>query len=441
MGRIRWSAPVQAVVAVGLGCAFSVQAAVPVLNHLFPAGAGPGSSNTIQLSGKFEPWPTEFWVEGKDVSFKASTEAGRVAVEVASDAIPGVRWVRAFNAEGASEPRLFVIGASTELVDAEPNDAFGSPQAVGSLPATINGRLDKRGDVDSFGLNLCAGEWLDARMEAYTLMSQVDGVLRLVTTNGQSLAWNHDSLALDPRLAWRSPVDQTVVVQAYGFKYPADSSIQLTGGEGAVYRLHLRKGFDAPDGPLPIPATNTVAEPPALLRGVLATDDVENFHGFRAVKDRLHTLRLAAQSLGAPWDAQIRILDGDGKELAGNDDLDGTSDPGLDWRAPADGVYRVGVRSRTRRGDADCRYELAIAAASPAFRATVASTSWTVTCGATQDVKVAVTRMNGFTNELRISFEQLPEGLASEPATCPSGSGEAALRLVAAPQAPVISTP
>ncbi len=431
----------QAMVALALGFSFPSRAAAPVLNHLFPAGAGVGSSNTIQLSGKFDPWPPEFWLEGKGVSFKASTEAGRAEVEVSPDAIPGARWVRAFNGEGASEPRLFVVGATSELADIEPNDAFGVPQAVGSLPATINGRLDKRGDVDSFGVSLSAGEWIEARLDAYTLMSQVDGVLRLVTTNGHALAWNHDSATLDPRLAWRSPNAGTVVVQVYGFKYPADSSVQLTGGEGAVYRLHLKTGRESLDQPPPRAAAESVARVPARLVGVVGDDDAENLHAFHASKDCLYTIRLAAQSLGAAWDARIRILDGADKEMAGNDDLDGASDPGLDWRAPADGDYRVGVKSRTRRASARQRYELTIGTANPGYRATAASTAWTMTGGATQDVKVVVARLHGFTNDLRIGFERLPAGLAADPVICSAGSGEVALRLIATTNAPAVATP
>lgn len=414
--------------------------AAPTLNHLYPAGGGLGSSNTVLLSGKFDPWPPKFWVEGGGVAFVATTNSGRVTVEVDAQALRGARWIRVFNDEGASEPRLFVVGDAGELAESEPNNAFSSSQPVAQLPATINGRLDKNGDVDSFGITVRAGEWVEARLDAYTLMSQLDAVLRLVSPQGLPLAWNHDFTSLDPRVVWQSPTTQTVVAQVFGFKYPADSSIQLTGGEGAVYRLHLATRAEPPEGPPPEPSDDSVAEAPAQFRGAVLGERAENRHRFRAVKDETYSVRLAAVAMGAPWDARLRVLDEAGKELAQNDDGEGTSDPRLDWRAPADGTYSVVVGSRTRKGSPRQRYGLTIARAVPGFRATTPSSAWILAAGTTNEVKVAVTRLNGFTNDLRVAFTRLPDGVTAEPVNAPAGNGEATLRLIATTQAPACST-
>lgn len=419
-----------------------IHGAAPSLNQLYPAGAGVGSSNRVAVVGKFDPWPPKFWVEGDGVVFRGTTNTGWVQVEIAADAVPGARWVRVFNDEGASEPRLFVVGPTAEPADTEPNNGFAAPQFVSRGPVTINGRLDKNGDVDSFGISVGAGEWLEARLDAYTLMSPLDAVLRIVTTNGHPLAWNHDLTTLDPGVTWQATEARTVVVQVYGFKYPADSSIQLYGGEGAVYRLHLRTFTELPPSAVPeSPDEDTVKVVPAIYRGVVIADSAENRHRFRAEKDRLYSVRVAAQALGAAWDARMRIVDSKGEELAQNDDGEGTSDPRLDWRAPADGGYAVLVGSRTRKGSLRHRYELTLAEAVPDFRATSAVGAWVLPAGATNEVKVAVVRLNGFTNELRIAFSQLPEGVSAEPAKAPAGNGEVTLQLVATPQAAPWSGP
>src|SRR5205814_553015 len=83
-------------------------------------------------------------------------------------------------------------------------------------------------------------------VDSYTLLAKLDPVLRLVTTNGFQLAWNHDFASLDPRLIWQAPYDLTAVLQLFGFAYPADSDIRLSGGPGAVYRLHLALSEQAP---------------------------------------------------------------------------------------------------------------------------------------------------------------------------------------------------
>jgi hypothetical protein len=350
-----------------------------------------------------------------------------------------------FNGEGASDPRLFVVGASTELLDEEPNHALAKPQRVEALPATINGRLDKNGDVDSFAVSMEAGQWLEARLDAYTLMSALDAVIRVVSSKGQPLAWNHDSDTLDPRVIWQSPSAQTVVVQVFGFKYPADASIQLTGGEGAVYRLHLRASTDSPEaktGETADAETPGVASVPVVSRGVVIEGRPERWHRFRALKDQLYSLGVAAQAIGAPWDARLRVVDVDGKELAQNDDADGSTDPRLNWRAPADGEYAVVVSSRLRKGGPQCRYELTIAEAVADFRVTTTSSAWVIAAGATNEVAVTVERMHGFTNELRIAFANLPEGVTAEPGTNSStGKREVSLRLVARTDALAFSAP
>ncbi len=86
------------------------------------------------------------------MSFNAETNKGKLRVRVAADAEPGPRFVRIYNDEGASEPRFFVVGNGTEIGEVEPNNHFAKAQVITNLPVTINGRLDKNGDVESFAV-------------------------------------------------------------------------------------------------------------------------------------------------------------------------------------------------------------------------------------------------------------------------------------------------
>ncbi|MBL9128741.1 MAG: PPC domain-containing protein [Verrucomicrobiales bacterium] len=424
-----------------MSAASSAPAAAPVLEHLYPAGMGAGTNGTLALSGKFDPWPPGFWIEGSGVSFVATTNTGRVTVTVAPDAAPGPRWMRLFGAEGASEPRLFVVGSKPEMAETEPNDAFAAPQSVAGLPVTINGRLDKNGDVDGFAVDVPAGGWLEARLDAYVLMSRVDAVLRLVTPRGAPLAWNHDTFGLDPRLVWKAEEARTVVVQVFGFKYPADSSIQLTGGEGAVYRLPLAIHGESPEPRVPGPTVEkqTHTTFPVTVRGVVDGGPPEDRHRLRASKGDTFVVRVDAAASGEVWDARLRVEDSAGKTLVENDDAEGSSDPRLDWTVPADGEYAVVVGSRLGRGDSRNRYALTIARAVPDFRATVPATAFAVSAGATNTVKVTVSRSHGHDRELRVGFRDLPEGVSCESAKVPAGSGEVGLNLVAATNAAPVS--
>src|SRR4029453_10666821 len=102
---------------------------------------------------------------------------------------------------------------------------------VEHLPASLNGRLDKSGDVDSFGIALEAGQTIVASVEAFTLASPVDAVLRLVDFRGVQVAFNHDDgRTLDPFLAWTAKSAGTYILQVFGFAYPATSDVKFTGG-------------------------------------------------------------------------------------------------------------------------------------------------------------------------------------------------------------------
>ncbi len=128
---------------------------------------------------------------------------GKFAVEIATNAPVGPHLIRVFNEQGATGPRFLIVTRETQSSEQEPNDDFRKPQTLDSLPVSLNGRLDKSGDVDSFAVTLEAGQTLVASIEAYTLASPMDAVLRLVDSRGVQLALSDDDgRTFDPLLAW-----------------------------------------------------------------------------------------------------------------------------------------------------------------------------------------------------------------------------------------------
>lgn len=421
--------------------AVSGWAAVPALEHLVPSGMARGASALVEVVGKVDPWPARVWVEGDGVRFLAETNAGRFRVEVDAGAPPGPRLVRLFNEEGASDPRFFVVGDGLEVDEVEPNDRPETAQALALLPVTVNGRLRPRGDTDGFAIRMEAGQWLEARLDAYRLMSRLDPVLRLVTPEGRPLAWNHDHTSLDPRLTWRSPDDRTVVVQVFAFAYPADSAIRLTGGDGAVYRLNVKVGSACPDEeavdggreeepndtgetamrlPLPIGVDGTI--------GLAGDEDRFRFEG---TAGETVEVRVEAASLGSPLDAWVRIEEPGGRQLAYEDDTDGSPDPTLLWRVPENGEYVVAVGSYVRRGGGRFRYRLTADRIPPRFEARAETGALTIEAGMTNLWRFRVSRQGGHTNAIGFELRGLPDGVRALPATVPDGDGEGSVALVA----------
>lgn len=428
----------------------SVRAEKPVLEDLSLAGAGRGSTNLITLSGKFEPWPPKLWIEGVGIEHSFETNKGKMRLVISPEAETGPRLLRIYNEEGASEPRIFVVGEENEILEAEPNDHFLKPQTVEQSPATINGRLEKRGDVDSYLIPVQSGEWLDARLENYVLMGKMDGVLRLVNEQGQQLSWNHDGGTLDPRLIWRAATEQKVVLQVFGFAYPANAQIQLAGGEGGSYRLQIEKRTQPPrlvsgggaceTEPNNEPAQAQLISVPSAVEGKIERGLDEDRFSFQAEKDRFYLIDLQAAELGSPLDAWLRIEDGDGKELAKNDDAEGTSDPKLEWKAPENGKFVLAIGSVTHRGGEDYQYELKLNTGEPDYRLTLENSSVLARAGETNEVKLKAAFLRGFTNVLEAWCEQLPQGITSEPATI-TAAGDVTLKLIAASDAPSANAP
>jgi len=423
-----------------------LRAEPPPLDGLYPAGGERGTTNSVTAIGKFASWPPQVWINDGGLTFTAETNKGKFSVAIAADALPGPRLVRLYNEDGTSEPRFFVVGGGRELTEVEPNNRFAKPQPIPALPTTINGRLDKNGDVDSFAIHLRAGEWIDARVDSYTLMSKVDAVLRLVTTNGQQLAWNHDFVTLDPRLAWRASNDGPVVLQIFGFAYPPGSDIGFTGGDAVAYRLHLALTNAARlcDSPIAEEAREASAEPidlPVVIRGNIGTGGEEDRFQFTAKKNEFVELVVDAASIGSPLDAWLKIEDPAGQQLARNDDAEGSRDPRLEWKAPTNGTFVLALGSVTHRGGKDFCYRLNVKQAGPDIRATLSASALVLTSGATNDLNMEFKRLRGLTNELSVSIHDLPPGVTFVSTNLPAKDGPVSLQFVAEKEAPPFQGP
>lgn len=421
-----------------LAASLTAFAAEPSLKHLAPAAGTQGTTASVVATGKFDPWPVKAWVNAPGIVFKPGDKAGKFDVEIAKDAAPGPHLVRFFNDSGASTPRFFIVSTEPEIAEVEPNDAFKSPQKIAALPATISGKLDKAGDVDSFAVVLKKGQTLTASLEAYVLMSTFDGLLRIVDERGTELAFNHDDRTLDPLLTWAAPRDGTFIVQTMGFAYPGRAEVSLTGGEGCIYRLHLTTVTPQPQQVSAKPETLTL---PCEYSGCIGRAGAEDRFTFSATKGRAYDLTLTAARDGSPLDAWLRIDAKDGKQLARADDADGSRDPKLTWTAPSDGVFTVAVGDVTHRGGASYTYRLSVAEAAPAVVATTASDSFVVKADKPAEVKVAVKRANGFKAKLKLAAKNLPDGISAAEVDVPDKDGEVTLKLTATPDAKPASQP
>ncbi len=455
------------------------RAAPPTPTYLFPTGGQRGTTVDVTAAGTFAKWPVHVWVNGRGVAARAATDKGKLTVNVAADATPGIYWLRLYDDDGASGVRPFLVGTLPEMREQEPNDDPKKSQRLDKVGVVVNGRLEKTGDVDSFSMSLKKGQTLIAAVQAHdTLRSPMDAILQIVSADGFVLASNNDHAGLDPFLAFEVPADGTYLVRTFAFPAEPDSSIRFAGGDAYVYRLTLTTGGYA-DFPWPL-AVERVAPQAVELVGwnvpaaakalaVKPAEDVTVFHAevangvhlrlephacvarhasaepfalaapvtasgrlrdpratdtyvFAANKGQKLVAHVASPSLGLPVSPVFAIADATKKELARAEPPGLDRDTELAFTAPASGLYTLTVRDRFGDGGPRYAYVLRLTPSAPDYALALKSDRIVLDAGKSVDVPVTVTRLHGFAGEVELSVEGLPVGVRAASTAGPNNS-------------------
>jgi hypothetical protein len=233
----------------------SLHAAPPKLNYFFPPGGQQGQSVGVTASGDFSMWPVKVWSDRGGITATAEKDKGKLKIDVAADAVPGVYWLRLMNDDGASQPKAFIVGTLPEIAEAEPNDTPGKPQVV-EPKVVVTGKLARSGDADGYRVDLKQGQTLVGALSANSILgAPMDAVLQVCELverppvagqpsqpEGYVVVQNHDAVGLDPQLAFTAPKSGSYLVRLFAFPATPDSSIRFAGGDDYVYRLTLTTG-------------------------------------------------------------------------------------------------------------------------------------------------------------------------------------------------------
>ena len=226
-----------------VGMVSMVEAAAPNVTSLFPAGARRGTSVSVTIQGTIGDGAVRVWCSRPGVKTTLPEKPGPITVDVATDAEPGVCWLRFFNDEGSSGLRPFVIGTLPEINEVEPNDDWKKAQTLAEPSVVVNGQHNKGGDADSFAVTLQRGQTVVASLMASRVIgSAQDATLQVLDPNGFVLDQNEDDQGFDPQLAFTAPADGTYYLRTWSLPMAPDSSIRLFGSPAAVYRLTVTTG-------------------------------------------------------------------------------------------------------------------------------------------------------------------------------------------------------
>ena len=433
-------------------------AAPPTLDALIPSGGRKGTAMaSLSISGKTDPWPPQVWCSNPDVKIEALEEKGRFAFSIDSKAEPGPCWVRLFNEEGASEPRIFVVGSLPETVEdsGQGNDGFAEAIPVETLPVVINGRLEKSQDVDAWKVALRKGQSFHARLDGYSLRSGIDPFLHLYDPDGIRLALGNDNPRnLDPRLFHQAEKDGDYVVAVMAIATPPNANVFFHGGGTAAWRLTL--STDAAD--LPSDAVSEVptedslgieGETPKPLSlpingfGTLLPNDNGKTDRvlFSARKDQSLRLEVSVLDHGFPTDPVLKLRKEDGTLIREVDDRKSDRNAEYLYKIPADGNYLVEVSDRFGRAGENLRYQLEIGEEQPDFQVVADQSKYVLEPDGKATIKLTVTRFGGHELPLKVEVVGLPDATNGGPLTLDGKAKTGDLPLEAAPDASPVSGP
>jgi uncharacterized protein YdeI (BOF family) len=408
--------------------------APPAFENLFPAGGQIGSRVETQVSGKgLEKETPLTWSSDPHRIVMSSDKPKTFFLNIAKEAAPGPCLLRLFNDDGASPPRIIEAGTLEEGLEKEPNDSLAQAKSgEARMNVTLNGVLEKVGDVDTFAIRAQKGKRVRFELHGYALGSPMDPAMRLLSDRGIELAAGHDTSNLDPRMEYTPSADGLLYVQLFAFAHPPAADVAFKGSTNHVYRLMVT------DEPKPM---TVLSEPgklslPASLQGCIGKAAEEDTYSFSAKKGDDLQISVRAQRLGSPLDATLRMEDEAGKTLQQADDSEKeTLDPSLRWKAPKAGEFKLMIADRFHHGSADHLYELSIKPFVPSLTASLDTHAYRLEAGKTVEVKVTVKTNGTFAGKIKSQATQLPLGVTAQSVDVPAKGGEVKLTLKATEQA------
>ncbi len=259
------------------------------------------------------------------------------------------------------------VNLETIVDEGEPNNDVSTADSV-ALGDRASGTINPAGDVDTWFVDLTAGEFVSIDVDASQSGTPLDPTLVLLAPDGRTVvAFNDDFDDLDSRISYRVPVSGRyfVVISIFG---------RVGGGPEFTYAINVGKVICGADGTEPEP-NGTPATAGRTAVGfdasgeICAADDNPagdvDYWKFEADAGTTIEVDVDAASLGRLVDPAIALFAPDGTtRLAFNDDRDGV-DSRLRFSITTTGVYFVTVATITDPGGNPFPYVLHIRSITP----------------------------------------------------------------------------
>ncbi len=456
---------------------------------------------TLGPPGDYLLTPPPYWVGPRTMSTPLPIPREVPGqLETSKDTPAGlVRWQVA-NANGSSAAAMFYMSKGREIVESRSRDL---PQRLPAIPVAVSGRLSRLTEVDRYEMVAEKDGLVSVELMARRLGTDFHGVLQVRDASGQLLADFADTQGHDGGVTFAARAGAVYAISLHDADFRGDRAyvyrLAVTPGPRVVCTLPaagqrgttrevefiglgvatgkpmletVRQAVTFPADTAITGHTHTLATPfgsaevtiplsdlnettresatlksdaPVAITAPLALtsalpDDVEHRYTWQAKKGEHWSLDLQSRAIGGSLDVALAILGPDGKQLAESDDLPGSSDAGLEFRAAADGMHTCIVRSvSSRLGAADEIYRLTVRQSAPDFSLAVPQQVNLALAGKAE-VTVAATRLGGFDGEITVTVQGLPDGVtAPGPWVIAAGKKDVKITLQSAADAAVVA--
>ena len=452
--------------------------------HLIGAGVAAPAVLGRPAAARYEPSPRRPPADADGGARVTYPREWQSKVTIAADAPLGaVQW-RLTCGWGGTQPRPFVVGDLPEFIEAEPNSDPEHAERL-TLPVTVNGQIAGERDIDFFTFAARAGDVVVCDVLAARIGSPLDPVVEVRDPRGRRVPLQTVRVGSDPVVAFRADRDgdyllniahvgvrggpeyvyrMTLSTAPYvPFAFPpggragetrAIRFFALTGGDG--FRTWTEKvtfpvghgrpfrwrgvPLDVGDVPEIVAEGNRSADRalpltlPVTVSGRFPDAGAEDWFRFQARKGEAYALACRPFPGASSACPVVELQDAGGNPLARASGADGNGRQcRLEWKAPADGVYRVRVRDLRHgaRGGPGFLYRLTVRPARPDFALSVAADWVNLVQGGKAELDVSVRRTGGFTGPVELSVAGLPEGVRVGPARVPENQSSFKLVLSA----------
>ena len=425
--------------------------------------------------------PYWFGEKGYSAAFPIPREIG-VRITVPTDQPAGpVRWQVA-NANGSSPTGVFYVSREEELIETRGRDA--DVQDLPQLPVAVSGRIRKIAEVDRYRVRPALSGPVTLDLMARRLGSNFNATVEVRDSRNMLVADVVDTEGQDVRLTFAATADQSYTINVFDLDYRGNRAFvyrlaiapepRIVGnlpaaarpGEIRRVRLFVDTGqselsmlqqivaFPAShalpvaeilgQAVLDVPAVVAISTIPEFVEsdgrrvliapcgvtGLLEKERGVDRYSFHALAGEAWSIQLQSRSLGSRVDVTLDVENEGGEVVASNDDSPGTSDARLDFTAPAAGAYDCVIRGASGLSGARAAvYRLVLSRPQPGFLLTTAQ-QLSAPIGGQATFAVTARREAGFSGEIALRFEGLPEGVtAPEKPLIPADANEANINL------------